>query len=112
MQRLAQDSDAAPESARCAYLRNSLLALTVCTRLPLFVYRLRRYLLMWVFFRPEWLDQLAAKKLAVEERAAEQAETASLTKAKATKSLRATTFSGRSSSTKELRVVKAVSECQ
>lgn len=64
------------------------------------------------FFRPEWLDQLAAKKLAVEERAAEQAETASLTKAKATKSLRATTFSGRSSSTKELRVVEAVSECQ
>ena len=49
--------------ARCAYLRNSLLVLTVCTRLPLFVYRLRRYLLMWVFLDRNGLTSLLRRSL-------------------------------------------------
>ena len=65
-----------------------------------------------IFFSQEQLDQLAAEKLGVEERAAEQAETLrQLTEANATLSSRALQLAeDAAAAQEELRAVKAVSE--
>ena len=97
-------------SVRCERSKSSLLARTTCTCPPhsctLFS------IVDAYFFSQEQLEQLAAEKLAVEERAAEQAETLrQLTEANATLSSRALQLAeDAAAAQEELRAVKAVSE--